>query len=130
MVQTRWTGGMRAVSQMSGFEIVVDEPQMHGGANTGPQPTDLLLTSIASCVALSVAFVARKRGIDLLGLDVQAVGSYSGMKFDRIAVTVSSGLPHAVLQDLVDESEQFCYVSNTLRNPPKLTVDVDVPIVP
>ena len=70
IVTTRWTGGMRAVSDVNGFEIVVDEPETHGGTNTGPQPTDLLLASIASCIVLSMAFVARKRGIELLDLDV------------------------------------------------------------
>ena len=58
-VLTRWEGGMRAVVEAGGFEIVVDEPETSGGTNTGPQPTDLLLASVASCITLSMAFVAR-----------------------------------------------------------------------
>ena len=52
-VRTRWTGGMRAVTDVDGFELVVDEPVAHGGTGSGPQPTDLLLASVASCIALS-----------------------------------------------------------------------------
>jgi putative redox protein len=123
-VRTRWTGGMRAVTDVGGFEIVVDEPETHGGGGTGPQPTDLLLTSVASCLALSVAFVARKRGVDLPNLDVRVVGTYQGLKFERIAASISSGIPREVLNGLVSESERICYVSNTLRHLPELVVRV------
>ena len=44
---------MRAVTDVGGFELVVDEPVTQGGGGSGPQPTDLLLASIGSCVALS-----------------------------------------------------------------------------
>jgi putative redox protein len=123
-VRTRWTGGMRAVTDVDGFEIVVDEPETHGGAGTGPQPTDLLLASVASCLALSVAFVARKRGVDLPNLDVSVVGTYHGLEFERIAASISSNTPREVLKGLVSEAERICYVSNTLRHLPELVVRV------
>jgi len=116
---------MRAVSDINGFEIVVDEPEAHGGTNTGPQPTDLLLASIASCIVLSLAFVARKRGIELLDLDVRVVGTYDGLKFDRIAASIRSGTPRDVLEGLLPEAERVCYVSNTLRHGPELVVQLD-----
>lgn len=123
-VHTRWTGGMRAVSDAGGFEIIADEPEAHGGTDTGPQPTDLLLASLSSCIALALAFVARKRGVDLPGLDVTVVGSYDGLRFGRISVTVSSGASRDVLEELIPEVKRVCYVSNTLRNQPELVIDV------
>jgi uncharacterized OsmC-like protein len=123
-VRTRWTGGMRAVTDVGGFELVVDEPEAQGGTGTGPQPTDLLLASVASCLALSVAFVARKRGVQLLGLDVSVVGTYKGLEFERIAASISSDTPREVLEGLVSEAERVCYVSNTLRHLPELVIRV------
>jgi putative redox protein len=123
-VRTRWTGGMRAVTDVDGFELVVDEPDIHGGTGTGPQPTDLLLASVASCIALSVAFVARKRGVELPDLHVTVVGTYQGLEFERIAATISSGTPRTVLEGLVTEAERVCYVSNTLRRRPELVIGV------
>ena len=120
----RWTGGLRAVADIDGFEVVADEPEASGGGGTGPQPTDLLLASVASCMAMSVAFVARKRGIDLVGLEVRVVGRYNGLKFDRISVLISSDTPAEVLQGLLGEAERVCYVSNTLRYRPELNVAV------
>jgi putative redox protein len=113
---------MRAVTTVDGFEIVVDEPQTHGGTGTGPAPTDLLLASFSACIALSVAFVARKRGVDLQDLDVSVVGTYRGLEFERIAASIRSGTPHEVLEGLISEAERVCYVSNTLRHRPELII--------
>jgi putative redox protein len=124
-VHTTWDGGMRAVTEVGQFTLVVDEPEQAGGTDTGPQPTDLLLASITSCMALAIAFVAKKRGIELAGLEVTGVGTYKGLRFDRVALSVSSETPHDVLADLIPEAERLCYVSNTLRHQPQLIVEVD-----
>ena len=123
-VRTRWDGGMRTVTQAGNFEVVVDEPETSGGTDTGPQPTDLLLVSVSSCIALALAWVARKRGVELLDLDVTAVGRYAGLKFDKISVSISSASPRSVVEDLLPEAERVCYVSNTLRHQPELAVEV------
>lgn len=123
-VHTRWDGGMRAVTRVGRFTLVVDEPAAAGGTDTGPQPTDLLLASISSCMALAIAFVARKRGVDLTGLEVTGVGSYQGLRFDRVSLSVSVEGPHDVLLDLMPEAERLCYVSNTLRQQPRLSVEI------
>lgn len=123
-VHTRWTGGMRAVTRAGGFDIAVDEPQTAGGTDTAPQPTDLLLASISSCFALAMAHVAKRRGIELVRLVVTATGSYAGPRFARIAVSVTADTPRAVLQELLPEAGRVCYVSNTLRRPLDLVVEL------
>ncbi|HSS68468.1 MAG TPA: OsmC family protein [Nocardioidaceae bacterium] len=115
---------MRAVVQAGEFEIVVDEPEYSGGTNTGPPPTDLLLASIASCMTLAFAFVAKKRGIELSGLDVTAVGVYRGPGFERIALSVTANVPRDVLEELRPDAMRLCYVSNTFREQPDLTVTI------
>lgn len=121
-MRTRWTGGMRAVSDAGRFEIVVDEPRSAGGTDTGPQPTDLLLASITSCFALAMAYVARKRGVELTSLTVEAVGTYDGPRFSRIVVSVSSDGQREILEQLLPQAERVCYVTNTLRQLPELSV--------
>ena len=123
-VHTTWDGGMRAVTDVGRFSVVVDEPESAGGTDTGPQPTDLLLASITSCMALSIAWVAKKRGIELSGLEVTGVATYKGLRFDRVAMSVKSETPRDVMQELIPEAERLCYVSNTLRHQPELTVEV------
>jgi uncharacterized OsmC-like protein len=124
VVRTRWTGGMRAVTDAAGFEIVVDEPSAQGGTGSGPQPTDLLLASVGSCIALAIAFVARKQDIALQGLEIEVVGTYRGLEFERIVASIRADTPRDVLEQLLPEAERVCYVSNTLRHSPQLVVEV------
>lgn len=121
-VSTRWTGGMRAITDAGGFDIVVDEPEDSGGTNTGPQPTDLLLASLTSCFTLSMVWAAKRRGIELAGLQVSGVGEYEGMKFTRILMSVTADVPHEVLEQLIPDAQRVCYVTNTLRHQPELAV--------
>jgi organic hydroperoxide reductase OsmC/OhrA len=68
--------------------------------------------------------VARKRGLDLLGLDVTTVGRYEGLKFGNISVSISSASPRSVVKDLLPEAKRVCYVTNTLQNQLEFTVEV------
>ena len=98
------------------FELRVDEPASAGGDDTGPQPTELFLASLGSCMAISIAYAARKRGINLGDLSVKATGTYDGPKFSHLRVEVTSSHPdREELAMLVDRGKKVCYVSNTLR---------------
>ena len=124
MVHTRWDGGLRAVTDANGFQIIVDEPESAGGSNTGPQPTDLFLASISSCFAVSMAWVARKHDITLSNLTVDAVGRYDGPKFVQVTVAVKSDNPRPVLEELAKHAQRVCYVTNTLRRGPEITLTI------
>ena len=121
-VDARWEGGMRAVVTTGAFEVVADEPPTAGGTDSGPQPTDLFLASIASCFALAMAWAADKQGVDLSPLHVRVTGTYDGPRFSRVDIEVHSSAPTAVLDDLLREAERVCYVTNTLRELPVLRV--------
>jgi uncharacterized OsmC-like protein len=123
-VAARWDGGMRAVVRAGPFDIIVDEPESAGGTNLGPQPTDLLLASIASCFTLALVYAADKAGLELTGLRVRAVGTYQGMRFTRIDVSITSELPSEAVEPLIPVAERVCYVTNTLRRLPQLQVEV------
>jgi len=123
-VDAHWAGGMRAVVQAGGHEIIVDEPESAGGTDTGPQPTDLLLASIASCFTLAMAYAADKRGIELPGLRVRVVGTYEGLKFTRIELLIGSAGPSGVLEELISDAERVCYVTNTLRQAPEVRIEL------
>ena len=127
IVHTRWDGGLRAVTEANGFQIVVDEPETSGGSNTGPQPTDLFLASISSCFAISIAWVARKHDITLSNLNVDAVGRYDGPKFVHIEIAVTADNPRPVLEELAKHAERVCYVTKTLRHGPDITVTIGQP---
>lgn len=122
-VQARWDGGLRAVVQAGGFELLVDEPESVGGTDRGPQPTDLLLASIASCFTLALAHSAGKKSVELAGLDVGVTGRYDGPRFSHIRIVVRAERPSgAELDRLISAAERVCYVTTTLRRSPEIEI--------
>jgi len=125
-VSSYWSGGLRTIVDAGGFRLVVDEPESAGGTGTGPQPTELLLASIASCFTLALAYTATKREVPLEGLRVDATGHYDGPRFDSFRITVRAETPRgAELERLIAAARQVCYVTRTLASPPEITYVVD-----
>ncbi len=127
-VDATWDGGLRCRVSSGRFELIVDEPESAGGTDLGPQPTELLLASIASCFTLAMAYSAGKRGVELAGLRVRATGTYDGPSFSAIELVVQAETPELDgLRRLVPMAQRLCYVTNTLRRTPAITITVSPP---
>lgn len=119
-----WEGGYRCTVRARQFDVPTDEPPASGGEDAGPMPTEVFLSSLASCYCMAVYHVARKRGIELGSLEVTVSGEYEGPRFKRLRVDVVPGNELDNLPMLLERAFAVCYVSNTLRNPPRLEVAV------
>lgn len=127
-VRARWDGGLRAVVDAGGFELVVDEPEsVPGGTGAGPQPTEYLLAAVASCFTLALAYSAAKRDVALApDLQVSATGTYDGPRFSAIRIDVAVSAPRGEdLQRLISSAQRVCYVTRTLAGSPEITVSSD-----
>jgi putative redox protein len=122
-VHASWDGGYRCTVAARQFEIPVDEP-LPSGKDTGPQPSEIFLASLASCFTLALYHVARKREITFPDLAVRATGTYDGPRFVRLVVEVSTSMPRDVLDPLVERAKAVCYVSNTLRAVSDVEVEI------
>jgi putative redox protein len=115
-VESTWEGGYRCTVATRQFRIKIDEPESAGGGDTGPQPSEVFLASLAGCFTLALYHEAKKRDIELPDITVRATGTYQGPGFVHLAVEVKSGAPRDVIESLIDPAKRVCYVSNTLRN--------------
>jgi uncharacterized OsmC-like protein len=122
LVRAKWAGGFQVDVQAGAFGLRVDEPERVGGTDTGPQPTDLLLSAVASCFVLSLAYAAAKRDVAIERIDVDVTGRYEGPRFASIRIEVDVDAPDDVLATLISAAERVCYVTNTLKRPPEITV--------
>jgi organic hydroperoxide reductase OsmC/OhrA len=125
VVEARWEAGYRTDVAVREFRLVADEPPGSGGEDAGAMPTEYLLVALSSCFAMALGHVARKRGLELGPLTVKALATYDGPSFSAIDLEVvfEQGPPDGV-DALVERASRVCYVSNTLRRAPELTVTV------
>ena len=102
-----------------------EEPAEDGGKDTGPTPTELLLASLASCYTLALRWAAKHRNLPLGDVQVTASGSYDGLKFGAIRLTIAGDLPPGQEAALLRDASRVCYVSNTLAAsvPVEITLD-------
>jgi organic hydroperoxide reductase OsmC/OhrA len=123
-VEATWEGGYSCTVAARQFRIKIDEPEHAGGGDTGPQPSEVFLASLAGCFTLALYHEAKKRSIDLPDISVRATGTYQGPGFVALALEVKSGADHDVIESLIEPAKRVCYVSNTLRNVSGVDVSV------
>jgi putative redox protein len=122
-VTATYHGGYSATVEARGHTVEVDEPPEAGGEDGGFMPTELLFAALASCFALALGHVARKRELELPGLrvDVQAERAGRELRYDRVIVSASADVPAEELAALVERARPFCWISNTLASPPDIS---------
>ena len=118
-------GGDRFVVGVRGHEIVVDQPVDAGGDDTAPTPTELLVASLAACVAFYARRYLRRHGLPEDGLRVTTTYRLGGRPSRVEALSVLLHLPDGVPEERrapLLAVASHCTVHNTLASPP----DVDV----
>lgn len=89
VVARRIEGYSNEVRLEGRHRLVVDEPVEKGGADTGPRPTELLGSSLAGCIAITMEMYAERKGWDLGGTEVAVEIGFEGPVPRSFDVTVS-----------------------------------------
>ncbi|WP_339062827.1 OsmC family protein [Tepidibacillus marianensis] len=119
--------GTRVEAEARGFKVTVDEPEQIGGSNQGMTPVELLLSSLGSCLSITISLFSKPFHVDIqeLRLDVEgeldpmaAMGqseARSGYQDIRVNVHIVSDAPISRIEKLIKMAESKCPVSDTLR---------------
>lgn len=139
-VEATHTQNLQLDVKARNFSVHIDEPEMSGGEDTGMNPVELLLSSIAACQTLTALLFSSFYGIKIDDIRVDVDGSldpdgFSGMDptvrpgFQKIHSTfhIKSSAPKVQLQQLLKMVEKQCPVGETVTNgvamdPPTLEV--------
>jgi len=120
------------------------EAQAHsgvGGPGTGACSGDLLLGALAACAQLTCQMVATSMGIPFRSIEVSVEGDLDlrgtlgvdksvGAGFEEIRVRFDVDAPEASaeqLESLLDKTERYCTVFQTLAASPRLTAELGSP---
>ena len=71
-VARRTNGKFEHEIEVRGHRFGADEPEEHGGEDTGPNPQELLAASLASCTAITMEMYATRKGWDIGPVEVEA----------------------------------------------------------
>jgi uncharacterized OsmC-like protein len=115
----------------------IQEAQAHagvGGAGTAACSGDLLLGALAACAQVTCQMVAASMGVptESINVDVEGdldlrgtlgVSADANVGFDAIRMRFAIDAPEATeeqLASLIEKTERYCTVLQTLRNPPAI----------
>jgi uncharacterized OsmC-like protein len=144
-VKSEWKGGFKAVHTVSQYEVgdeqndhsvqhsvKSDEPAAILGADSGISPTELILSSLASCLSVGYAANAAAMGIDLKEVRFELTGhgdlqGFMNLNDVRPGLTevdvrtyVRSDAPREKLQELHDHVNAHSPMWDTISNPVKV----------
>ncbi|REG45510.1 putative OsmC-like protein [Paraburkholderia sp. BL6669N2] len=112
-VKTAWDGQTRTVATVDGyslgdeyykrsFTIVGDEPTELGGRDTGPNPVELLMAGLNSCISVTYVTVAAMKGISIRSLQIETSGELDIRGFLGIDESINPGFDEVQYTILID----------------------------
>jgi uncharacterized OsmC-like protein len=146
----RWVSGTHSQSRIDNyfavgaehtrpqaFLIDADHPEPFVGTDKGPNPIELVLAALASCITAGIGSVAAARKIDLTSVESTVVGDTdlrgvlgldpnvrNGLSTIRLTVRIDGDASPEQLRKVVDQARDRSAVYDMLTN--GVPVDIDV----
>jgi putative redox protein len=121
-------GGDAYAISTRGHAVLVDQPEADGGRDAGATPTELLVASLASCVAFYAGRYLLRHALDRSGLAVTAeftMAQDRPARIGEVRLRISApGVPPG-RRDALLAVASHCTVHNTLRQPPGVSITLD-----
>lgn len=138
---SRLTEGFRSEVSIRQHRLAADEPPSLGGADSGPNPAELILAALGTCQEITYRAYATAMGIPLDSVSVDLAGDIdlrgffavdesvrSGYQNIRGTVNIQSSASEAELQKLRAMVDAHCPVLDILTN--KVPVSLSLSINP
>ncbi|SRR6056297_1042720 len=106
----------------------IDQPKPMGGTDTGPNPLEVFLSSLAGCITAIGRIIANQRKLDIRGIDVKVEGDIdkdfllgkttegrAGFTEIRTFVSIDSDLSDQEKEELIQEIESRCPIADNIE---------------
>lgn len=138
-VESAWSGeGFGVEIKARQHRLRTDEPEALGGKDQGPNPVELVLGGLGSCLAVLAALYAPKYDVELQAFSVHTEGEIDpdgflgqapvrpGFQGIRYSFKVVSPSPREAVNALLTHIQGLCPVKDTLAGVP---VEVDQTVI-
>ena len=136
----------RAEARLEAGDIACAVPSWHGETRAGLHPAtggsgelacsaDMLLEAVAACAGVTLRAVATASGVTIRGGRVIAEGIWDargtlgidrsvpvGLTDINLRFEIDSDADPTKLERMIQTTERYCVILQTLRNPPRITV--------
>jgi len=131
-VQIKWNKGFQFTARDElGHEIIIDTKKEVGGTETGFQPIDLTLVSLAGCMAFDIVSVLKKKRTDLKSFVAEVEGERyfeHPKRYTKIIVKFKAN-PEVNKEDINRAFElsrdKYCSILATLKIPPAIEFKIE-----
>jgi len=118
-------GGKKINALYKGFTIKTDQPKEYGGDRSAPEPFDMFLVSIGTCVGINVIVFCQKRSISTenIKLILRFARDNKTRMIEKITIEIQ--LPHEFpekYKDALVRSADLCAVKKHIFNPPEFEI--------
>jgi uncharacterized OsmC-like protein len=141
--RVEWQNGFtNTFKSRSHAPIGVDEPTSLGGADTAPNPAEVLLGALGTCLSIGYALNAAARGIELRGLALDLEGDidltvFGGLAEEgnpgysniRVRIDVDSDANADTLQALHEHVLRTSPILSTVARPVNVTSELRISAV-
>lgn len=127
----KWTGSGVSSDAVSGpHTLRIDEPESLGGENTGPNPVELILSALGSCLVVLVNAFAPAHEVEVKDVQVEVEGDLDpdgfmglsdvrpGFSEIRYKLNIDSPSPAGNVAKLTEHVLTACPVKDTLAGVP------------
>lgn len=125
LMEFTFPGGVAVDAHFKGHTLRTDQPEKAGGQDSGPQPFDLFLAAIGSCVGYYALTFCQKRQIATGGLKVtlEPIRDEARHRVGKInlEITLPAGFPEKYRGAIVRSVDQ-CTVKRHILEPPEFAV--------
>jgi uncharacterized OsmC-like protein len=137
-IQGFYGAGSEDNSRSKPFILEGDEPPVLLGGNYGPNAVELVLSALASCLAVGFVYNASAQGIKIDGLEFSLEGDIdlhgflglsdkvrAGYNSIRLSYKVKSDAPRKKLVELCNYVQKTSPVLDIIRNPVPVTIEME-----
>jgi uncharacterized OsmC-like protein len=130
--------GLKCEVRSGDHSMTIDEPEMLGGTNQGPNPVEVVLSALGACQEITYRLYADKLEIPVTGVEVEVLGEIDLCGFFAVDDNVRPGYTDIManvkiestasdedIQRLIEAVDAHCPVLDIISNSTPIKINVE-----